>query len=57
MAWYWVAAAVAIPIVIALLIPYIRTRYVDGAAACPICGARYDRRRNGSCPRCGAGSR
>ena len=57
LAWYWVAAAVAIPIVIALLIPYIRKRYVDSAVVCPICGASYDRRREGSCPKCGAGSR
>ena len=57
LAWYWVAAAIAIPIVIALLIPYVRKRYVDNIVVCPICGARHDRRREGSCPKCGAGSR
>lgn len=57
MAWYWVAAAVAIPIVIALLVSHIRKKNTDGVAVCPICSARYDRRREGSCPECGAGSR
>lgn len=53
MVWYYVLIAVAVPIAIRLLIPYIRKRYIDRPTVqCPACGNMYQGK---MCQRCGMG--
>ena len=57
----YVLVAVAIAIVMGLLIPYIRKRYIDKdddkeVLTCPICKNKYPKQ-IASCPKCGLGGR
>lgn len=53
MVWYYALIPIIVIVIIKLVVPYIKKRYIDTPMKrCPICGNSYEG--NGSCPRCGA---
>lgn len=52
MVWYYVLIGLAVSVVVGLLIPYIRRRYIDvEMVRCVVCGTAY--KEYGKCPKCG----
>lgn len=52
MVWYLLAIPIVIAIVIKLVIPYIKKKYVDDdRISCPLCYGLY-KKSLGKCPRC-----
>ena len=52
MVWYYVLIGLAVSVVVGLLIPYIRRRYIDvKMVRCVVCGTAY--KEYGKCPKCG----
>lgn len=55
-AWSYILAGMAVLIILALAIYYMRRRPVDSVVSCPVCSARYDKKKSRVCHKCGAGS-
>ena len=55
-AWSYILAGIAVLLILALAVYYMRRRPVDSVVSCPVCSAQYDKKKSRICYKCGAGS-
>ena len=54
--WYLLVIPIVAAVIIKLIIPYIKKKYIDDTVVCGICNNKYNKKLKG-CPKCGVGQK